>query len=151
MQQMIQASNKSLLIRTSQSIQDQLKDKIIQLESQLKNLVDTSFKSSRICIPTAEGYEFIEAADIIRCESDGNYTRIFIQGRTSLYVSKTLKQIGGNLPSNSFYRVHKSHIINLNRIIKIFKNNGASIQLDNKDIVPISRNRKESFFELIFK
>lgn len=149
----MQASTEAvrLPILNRSTIEEQLREKILFLEQKLRQLKERGIKENKICIPTSEGYEFINITHVIRCESDGNYTRIHLEGKPNLYVAKTLKQIEEALPKDRFFRVHKSHLINLDRIVKIFKNNGCSILLDSNDQVPISRNRKDSFFNLVFK
>ena len=152
MQQSKVQAKPTLLVRSNAGSND-LKKKITELEQEVASLNRERAQRlfGKICFPNSDGFIFLESERIIRCESDGNYTRIIIENGKSLYISKTLKQIELILASASFYRVHKSHIVNMNKIDKIFRNNGASIQLTNKEIVPISRNRKEDFFKLIFK
>jgi two-component system LytT family response regulator len=55
----------------------------------------------------------LEIDDIIRCESEDNYTRFFLKSSKPLMISKTLKEYEELLSDEGFLRVHQSHLINL--------------------------------------
>lgn len=47
----------------------------------------------RIALSTADGIHLFEISDIIRCESQDNYTQFFIKNHKPLLISKTLKDM----------------------------------------------------------
>lgn len=59
-----------------------------------------------------EGFHFTQ---LVRLQSDRNYTLIFLADGRQLLASKTLGSFVKKLPS-SFLRVHRSHIVNLEAI-----------------------------------
>ena len=60
----------------------------------LKNLLNNSLhRPQKLALPTNGGVEFVNIADIIRCESDSNYTRIHLVGRPLILICKTLKEV----------------------------------------------------------
>ncbi|MCA1762558.1 MAG: LytTR family transcriptional regulator, partial [Flavobacteriales bacterium] len=61
--------------------------------------------------------------------------------------SKTLKEIGSMLPESNFLRTHNSYIVNTDRIEKFIKANGGMLQMENKDEVKISRNKKSEILD----
>jgi two-component system LytT family response regulator len=106
---------------------------------QLENFV--SRKDKNLAITTYDGVVFLEIDKIIRCEADLNYTKFFLIDKHFI-SSKTLKEYEDLLEIRSnFMRVHRSHLVNLNYILKL-KNDGTLILKDNS-IVPVSRRRKE--------
>ena len=48
-----------------------------------------------------------------------------------------------------FYRVHHSHLINLNYISKYVRGDGGQITIRNGDVIDVSRRKKEVFLKLI--
>ena len=63
-------------------------------------------------------------------------------------VSKTIKHFEELLDPSSFFRVHRSNIINIKYIEKYVKGEGGYIVLKQGDRIPVSRRRKEAFLQL---
>jgi two-component system, LytTR family, response regulator len=93
--------------------------------------------------------DFVETNQIIRCEAENNYTHVFLESGIKKTISKTLKEFEELLIDFGFIRVHQSHLINLSHIKSYLKNDGGYIEMDNSNIVPISRNRKEEIIKKI--
>lgn len=104
--------------------------------------------NKRIKIPVEGKLVFLETDNIIYCEGDGNYSRIYLEKGKPLFVSKILKQIQTILPSKNFFRVHNSYIINIDKVSEYLKTDGYVI-LDNHAKIPVSRNRKSIFLDKI--
>jgi two-component system LytT family response regulator len=94
-----------------------------------------------ISISTSDGFEIIKVDRIIRCEADGNYCHIHISGENSLYISKTLKFLENELSGAAFIRIHQSHLVNKRFIRRYSKGSNAHMELQNGDVLPISRRR----------
>ncbi len=71
-------------------------------------------------------------------EALGDYVKL-VTDHDSLIVLSTMKSFNSQLPSEKFLRIHKSYIINLEKVVKY---NSKSVEL-GKDSLPISRYRKE--------
>lgn len=99
----------------------------------------------RIVLPVRDGYIFVEIKDIVRCEADSNYTRIFISNKEEHIVCKTLKDFEAQLSNHRFFRIHKSHLINLNYIKKYTKGDGGSVTMKDNTSLDVSRRNKEEF------
>jgi len=87
---------------------------------------------------------FLSSEDIIFVESDGNYCTIHLVDNHKKVVTKKLKEIDDLLPENSFFRIHNSYIINLNRIKEFLKTEGYVVMQSNHRI-PVARQRKSDF------
>lgn len=122
---------------------DDISQKLI--EAHLKNL-DNPMRN-RIPIPTSEGFEFIHSDDIIRCESDSNYTNIYLIGGRKIVVTKTLKDTELLFPEHAFIRIHHSHLINLNHVKKYVKTNGNYLELTDGSNIPVARRKKDGFLK----
>jgi two-component system, LytTR family, response regulator len=86
-------------------------------------------------------------SDIIRCESEINYTRIFLKYKQKLLVAKTLKEFEEMLADYNFYRVHNSHLINLAYIKSYNKGKGGSVIMEDGSELEVSTRRKEEFLK----
>lgn len=114
-----------------------------QLNILFQSLFQKNSSVQRVALPTMEGLEFVEAEDIIHCQSESNYTHIFTVNDTKFLISKTLKETEELLQDFNFLRVHHSHLINLNHVRKYVKGDGGYVIMSNKDTVNVSRSRKE--------
>lgn len=121
------------------------------LDIQIRYLLDSMKKQSfeRILLHTQEGISIIPKQNIIRLESDGNYTTIFTNTGHKHLSSNNLKYYEDILPEPPFFRVHQSHIVNIDFIIKILKEDSGYVVIDNNKKIPIARRRKDEFLEMI--
>ncbi|MBI1267171.1 MAG: response regulator [Cryomorphaceae bacterium] len=103
---------------------------------------------SKIALPSSEGLEFVKADSILHCESESNYTRVYFADKRRMLVSRTLKDIEEMLEGQGFFRVHHSHVINLNNIAKYVKGSGGYVVMDDGTQIPVSRSRKDSLMQL---
>jgi two-component system LytT family response regulator len=103
---------------------------------------------NRIALPSAEGLDFVVPTDIVRCESQSNYTMVHFANKRKVLVSRTLKEIEEMLVGHGFFRVHHSHLINLNNMVRYVKGSGGYLVMDDGIEVPVSRSRKESLLAL---
>jgi two-component system LytT family response regulator len=106
-------------------------------------------QDSRIAVPTWEGLEFIQLRNVVRIESNSNYSRIFFTTGTSLLVTKQLKEFEEMLVPYRFCRVHNMHLINLNYVRKYLRGDGGRVVMENGDEIDVSRRKKDDFLKLI--
>jgi len=106
-------------------------------------------RSQRIAISTSEGIIYLETDQIIRCEAQGAYTQFFLKDRSKILASKNLKEFESLLKDHHFFRVHNSHLININEVLKYVKTEGGYIEMKDGSKVAISQNRKDEFMELM--
>lgn len=135
----LQAAIKKLSDKFSQK---EMSQKFDTLFHNLKNMQGVSKK---ICVPVLTGLVFIQVNDILRCESEINYTRIFLKNKQKLLVAKTLKEFEELLADYNFYRVHNSHLINLAYIKSYSKGKGGSVIMEDGSEVEVSTRRKDEF------
>lgn len=102
-------------------------------------------ESRRLALPTADGLIFIQMDNIIRLQSDSNYTTFYLTGAEKLLVSRTLGEYEEILERNNFCRIHHSHIINMAHLKRYIKTDGGYAQLSDGSNVEISRRKKDEF------
>jgi two-component system, LytTR family, response regulator len=114
-----------------------------------QNLANPKSQDDHIAIPTNDGLEFIQIKQIIRIESSSNYSKLILQNGQHLLVTRQLKDFEELLQDYRFYRVHHSHLVNLNFIAKYIRGDGGQIAMRNGDMIDVSRRKKEVFLKLI--
>jgi two-component system LytT family response regulator len=98
----------------------------------------------KIALPTTEGFSFVKTEDIMRCEASGNYTIFYLLDKTKYVITRTLKHYEEMLVEHGFYRVHKSHLINLTYVQKFIRGKQGYVQMiDSKNIEVSTRKREE--------
>ena len=109
-------------------------------------LINTLF--DKIAVPSQEGVHFINIKDIVRVEAESNYSVFHFADKRKLTASKTLKQVEEALEGYSFFRPHKSYIINLHYISRYVRGEGGTIIMTDGHEVEVSRNKKKEFLDL---
>lgn len=117
--------------------QNQLDERIGVLLSHLS----AENSQRKISIPTKDGFNFLNISDIARCEADINYTHIFSAEGKKYTVSKPLKYFEGLLSGQNFFRIHNSHLINLN-YVKAYAKSGYVTLSDNTKLDVSVRKRE---------
>lgn len=112
------------------------------------NMTNTS-TISQIVLSMHDGLIVVKLEDIIRCESDNNYTRFILQNGEEHLISKTLKEYENMLPADMFLRIHQSHLINLKFVKKYKKGKRSLVELTNGVIIPVSNEKKEILIEML--
>jgi two-component system LytT family response regulator len=104
-------------------------------------------KNKRIAISDTDGLVFIDISDIIRCHSDGSYTTIFLTDGKKMVVSKPIGEYEDLFNEENFFRIHRSHLININHIKKYMKGDGGYVLMSDGAEVEVSRRKKNEFME----
>jgi two-component system, LytTR family, response regulator len=116
-----------------------------QLDVLFNNLKKDGAK--KIAIPDTHGFSYIDFSEIIRCESDGNYTTFHLTGNKKIISSRTLGEYESLLESENFFRVHRSHIINLSHLVRYVKGEGGYVVMSDGSSVEVSRRKKQEFLD----
>jgi two-component system LytT family response regulator len=124
-----------------------LKARMLEKEQISELHTNLSKTSDRIVLPTLEAMYVVKLEQIIRCETSGSYTTFFLKDGRKIMVSKPLKNYEDILLPPVFFRVHQSHLINVNAILSYSRE--GMIHMNDKSVVPISRGKKEHFFKLM--
>ncbi|OYU54620.1 MAG: DNA-binding response regulator [Chitinophagaceae bacterium BSSC1] len=114
-------------------------------------LNDLNQKSNKISFSTTEGFTIHFIKDIIRCESDSNYCKIYFSNHEHIYLSKTLKQIEDQLINYGFERIHHSHLINMNHLLKYINKDGGEVIMSDGSKIPVSKRKKSELNLMLSK
>lgn len=110
---------------------------------------DRKKKLDNLAIPTLEGLVFLGLNDIVYCEGSDKYTRVFLIDGKIVMSSKTLGGFEEQLEHYNFYRIHKSHLINLNHLKKYIRGEGGQVCLTNGSTLDVSRRKRDGLLRLV--
>lgn len=127
--------------------QKSLKDTSKKMDVLFHNFKAHNASSKRIAIPTVEGLTMMDTKEIIRFQSDANYTHIHTLSRKKITASKTIKYFEDILDDNMFFRVHKSHLVNLDHIETYTKGKGGHITLSDGIQIEVAVRRKDELLK----
>ncbi|MEO8067976.1 MAG: LytTR family DNA-binding domain-containing protein [Flavobacteriales bacterium] len=116
----------------------------------LKN-IDRSSEERILALPVSDGLEMVHVNEILYCESDSNYTTLFLRDMKRLVISRTLKEFEDLLTEQNFIRVHHSHLINRKHIKKYIKGEGGEVVMSNDKHIAVSRRKKQELMEALEK
>ena len=115
----------------------------------LLNTVKEQSAPKRMALHTLEKIHVTDIADIVRCESNGNYTTFYFKSGQKLLVTKTLKEYDQMLSEYKFARVHQSHLINAQQIKEFVKVDGGYIVMHDGSKIPVSLRKKSVVMKLL--
>ena len=120
--------------------------------SLLKQIVTKPLeKPTRLSLHTSEKIIVVAIKDIVRCKSDNNYTTFYLQDKSKILVSKTLKYYSDILKDVNFLRVHQSHLINKSFIKEFIKSDGGYLILNDSSNIPVSARKKSEIINALKK
>jgi two-component system, LytTR family, response regulator len=117
----------------------------LQVKSLLQNINVANKGLQKIAVHTLEGLEFLKIENIIRLEAKGSYTEFYLNDKSKIIGSKSIKEYEDLLSEDIFIRIHNSHIVNLNYIKKYHKGRGGYIILEDGKNIEVATRRKYDF------
>lgn len=109
----------------------------------IDNISNDNQSNAKIAFPIESGFKVVKINSILYCQSDVNYTKIFLNNGASFVLSKTLKLIEELLSNPIFFRVHKSYLVNLNYVTFFNRSSCAYVELSNCIKIPVSTRKKD--------
>jgi len=116
-----------------------------QLFNLLENLKKAQSTLPKLAIPSQSGLEFVQVDEIIRCEAEGGYTFFHTKAREKIVSVRNIKEYEELLPEALFFRIHNSHLINLNFIKKYHKGRGGFVEMEDGFMIEVATRRKDEF------
>ncbi len=108
--------------------------------------VDETHK--KIALQTGEGLLFLELEKIIYLKADGSYTHFFTTDNQKITLSKRLAEFEKLETLGNFMRIHRSHIVNINQIEKLLKQDGGTLIMSNGAELSISNDKKQALMAM---
>lgn len=121
----------------------------ISIQTLLTNMSTDGIKEKKIILKTADSIYVVKINEIIRLESDGAYTQFFFTDGHKVLVSKNLKEFEEILSDYGFFRIHQSHLINTEFLVRYHKGDGGFVIMKDGSMPPVSTRKKELLIEFI--
>lgn len=123
----------------------------LKIQAFLNNLDTINIAQKKIVLKTSDSIHLVNLGNIVRCEADTNYTWVYIYDHPKILISKPLKHFEELLEENGFFRVHQSHLVNLNYFSRIDKIDGGILVLSDNTSIPIAVRKRDALYQLLEK
>ena len=99
----------------------------------------------KLAIKSHDGTVLVEVDDIDWVDAAGDYMCVHVSGETHILRS-TLKNLMQRLDPDQFKRIHRSTVVNLERIVKVtpLKKGEYLLDLGNEEQLKVSRNFRDA-------
>jgi two-component system, sensor histidine kinase LadS len=91
---------------------------------------------------------FFPIDDIIRLEALGSYCTIYLSENKKIVASRPMAHFEAML-TDSFMRVHKSHVVNLAKVVQYIRGEGGFLKMTDQSEVPVSRTAKVDLMKML--
>ena len=132
---------KNAVDRAGKKISAKLKDH--KLENLIANIMRGQREVPKIALPTLKETRYIKVDEIVRCEASDNYTTFYTANAEQILVCKTLKDFAELLHFHGFIRTHQSHLINVEFVKSLLKEDGGVLLMADNMKIPISKQNKD--------
>ncbi len=119
-----------------------------RLDTLMHNLYNVEKEKKKLVLKTFDQIQIIDVKDIVQCISDKNYTIFSLADGARLMVSKNLGEYEDMLSDYGFFRIHHSHLVNVDFISKYDKKNGGVLVLKDQSQVPVSLRKKNILLKI---
>lgn len=118
--------------------------------ARLLESISLTGSGGRTSVSTTDGIAFLDIEEIIHLEAQDQYTAIHLTGNRRMLSSKNIKSFEDKLNDHVFFRIHRSHIINMRHHLKAFnRTDGGVVVMSNGIEIPVSRRKLPQFMERI--
>lgn len=114
-----------------------------------KEKADNFFLNDYFFFKKRQIYQKVAIHDFCIVEADGDYINVYTDAGEKYVARMAMSQIESQLPPDTFFRVHRSYIINLTKITSV--NFSENILESGGKFVPISKSKKKEFSKRINK
>jgi len=109
----------------------------------------TILPSGRISVPIKTGTAFLKVSEIEWITSEGSYSTLHMINKEKHVISRNIGDLESRLPASVFYRIHKSHIVNIHYVVKYLRSDGFYVELQNGQTLEVARRKKDEFLEVM--
>jgi len=96
-------------------------------------------------IQVKDGVIYLKQQEIVKLVAARNYTEVYMDNGTKYVASKSLREFEPRLDPGTFYRCHKSYIVNLRKVQKFVNHDGLYALISDGSMIDISKNLKDDF------
>lgn len=104
---------------------------------------------TKLVLPSRNGFHFIDLKKIMFLKAHGNYTLFYLDNEKSLIATKTIGLYQKILENHFFFRLSRSHIINLRHLEEYQHFKSPIVKLKNGKELTLAESRKALFKKMI--
>jgi len=105
---------------------------------------------NKMILEVPKGILFVSHDDIVLFEADGMYTKVYMKNSETQLICKPLKHFVDQLEDKPiFYKPHRSYLLNLKYMKELSKKDGFHIVMENNKTIPIAKEKKDEFLQMI--
>ncbi len=125
-------------------LSEYFRDKIYELDEKVKDNI--------LLVNGHDKALFLDVCEILRIEANGSYTDIYLEKGGKVSSSKSLSFYQSLLESHQFFKVHRSHLVNINKVKELVKYDGEGVLvLNDHSKIVISKGKKNEFLRSFTK
>lgn len=113
-----------------------------RLETLIQSIQTERDLIRKVSIPTIEGIILLPLSDIIYVEAMRSYAQFHLSNGKKIIASRPIGDFEDVLPDPTFFRIHKSHTVNLNYVERYIRGEGGSVVLQDGSEIGVSRTAK---------
>ncbi|MBN9296673.1 MAG: LytTR family transcriptional regulator [Filimonas sp.] len=143
--------NKQLFSAAVLRIQHKLENKIHLAAPGKDAATDYNNKpvADKIILHAAREMHIVPISQIVHIKGENNCSIFTLADARKITVTKTLREYEMLLLAHNFYRVHKSHIININCLVRVQKGDECYVEMSDGSAIELSFRRRPEFLKLI--
>ena len=100
-------------------------------------------KPKHLVIPSGKSYLVVQFDDITHLSAEGRYVYFHLTDNSKVMASHAIGYYEQLLEGSQFIRVHKSYMVNLDKVSRIITQPALQLELQNKARVEVAIRRKE--------
>ena len=117
----------------------------------LSQQIENKTNDNKIMVPSHNGYQMIDFDSIVSIEADSNYVFFILDDGKKYLAAHSLSYYEDLLPDEQFFRIHKSHIVNFNKVKSVESGRTGKALLKNGAHLDIAARRKAAFMAYMKK
>lgn len=144
------------LTNAVQKLREKLKYKHISGDNNIYNSlsrdVNNGVRTNKITLRDNNSIEIVDFKNICYLEAMGSYCKVVFytaDEEKQMVLSHAISEYEELLPADMFYRIHKSYLVNCQRIKKVVREDNPSLLMKNNALLPIGRRRFTSFISFL--
>jgi len=110
-----------------------------------KQITQSSNEEPQLLISDSRVHKIIKIKEIIFVEAEGSYITFHLEGDQKCMTTNPLRSYEDLLPEHFFFRIHKSYIVNCQKVAQLDAGRGGHVHLKNGKTLPVAFRRKPAF------
>ncbi len=119
------------------------------MQELIKNAINSaaSNKLFKLAVPTINELIFLEPNNILYIESENSYSFIHLSNGKKITSSKSIGYYEELLSEKSFFRIHNSFVINLDKVTRYIRGKSSRIEIANSFVLEVSVRRRDDLLK----